>query len=122
MSLVRWNIEAQMVEVWDEDEHFLLHPYLEVVDFWENAKRILEERGYSLPTFGQMYAIHKSRKDIDEIIVNHFGSQLKGDFWHWTRTPPKDYVYPAVYLHNKLCRHMRDPGRYIGRAVLDLNK
>ena len=123
MSLVRWNVEAQMVEVFDEEQHFLLHPYLEVAGWWTNSKRLLEERGYSLPTSEQLFTCRNLIREVNDIIVLHFGSQLKEDWWHWTRKGPTRYGYEAVYLHNRLCRDdMEVSGRYIGRAVLDLNK
>lgn len=117
--IVRWHIESQKVEVWDGDEHFLLHPYLEVEGIWSKADYEIKAKGYSLPTTAQLLAMHRNKREIDKVILAHYGSMLKGDSWHWTRVRTDDYAYEVVYMHNGLCRTLHDTGKYIGRAVLN---
>ena len=121
MSKVKWNVEAQMVEVFDGDEHFFLHPYLEVVGIWTKADYVIRSKGYQLPTTAQLLAMHHLQREIDKVILDHFGSMLKDNDWHWTRVRTEDYGYDVVHMHNGHCRTMYDPGKYIGRAVLDMN-
>lgn len=121
MSKVKWNVEAQMVEVWHEEDHFLLHPYLEVSGMWTMADLTMRSKGYILPTSSQLTAMHNLKREIDKVILDHFGSMLKDNDWHWTRVRTEDYGYDVVHMHNGHCRTLYDPGKYIGRAVLDMN-
>lgn len=122
MARAKWNVDAQMVEVFEGDEHFMLNPNLEVEGRWGQCKPVIESRGYQLPTPRQLQAMHALLKEINELIVAHYGSTLKTVEKYWSNNLRADRDVDIVFLYNGLRQAAQSTSRFLARGVVTLKE
>lgn len=87
------------VKAWDEDFLLSLHNMRdgEKEDFtWEEAMKLAESKGQELPSKKQWMIIDVLRDDIDKIIKENGGDELKR--WYWSKSVAQ-YVSDCSWLY-----------------------
>ena len=96
---VRWNDDAEMIEIISESDNFFLHPDIDFKADWNFAHNELTRCDCAVPSIEQFISIFKFKDEINDLILEHHGKILN-DNYYWTSERYNDKAKVSISMKN----------------------
>ena len=121
---IKWNADLFGVEIQTEDEHFIIEASPSKIMTWFEAARYYTDSHriptWQLPATKQMQIVAKYIDEVNDLIKENGGYELRG--WFWTADDSDEFDAYGVYVHGGSATICSKDGDDYVRAVSDLNK
>lgn len=116
---IKWNADLFGVEIKTEDEHFVISAKPNMAMSWHDAVRYFQGNAeWELPTKDQLKIVASNIDEVNEIIKENGGYELRGLFW--AADGYNEFCAWNVSMYNGYTVNDDKSDYYYVRAVSDL--
>lgn len=119
-TTIKWNADLLGVEIQTKDQHFVISAQQSMTMSWHDAVRYFEGNNeWRLPTTDQLEVVATNINEVNEIIKENGGCEIRG--WHWSAYECDEFCAWYVNMNDGNIRYCnKNYGYNYVRAVSDL--